>query len=294
MKHAVLGMGAIGGLMATALSSVGEEVTGVVRREKVAGFPRRISLEQPGGSVAGEVRAVATLDNSVDVLWIATKTYQLESALEHITTAPNAILPLLNGIDHVAALRARFGDDRVLPATIAVEAERAAEGRYVQRSALRLNLSAKAEPLLGAIVARLEERLGFSCKFFDNEQTLLWTKLCFLAPFALATSASGKDKGGIFADAAWKAKLYSAIEEASAVANASGAEVDAAKLQGIFENAPATMRSSMAKDLIAGRRLELDDIAGPIIRGGAEHNIPVPTILELANAVRVRSAAQHA
>jgi 2-dehydropantoate 2-reductase len=167
------------------------------------------------------------------VLWIATKTYQLETALQGVRSVPRCIVPLLNGVDHVQVLRAQFGGDRVLPATIAVEAEKIAPGRFVQRSPfVNLNLSSSGEPLLKAIVARLRD-LGFTCSFIPNEQTLLWRKLCFIGPFALVTSASGMDKGEIYADAERKGKLTSALAEACAVAKASGAEVDLSQLQAI-------------------------------------------------------------
>ena len=39
---------------------------------------------------------------------------------------------------------------------------------------------------------------------------------------------------------------------------------------------PDGMRSSMQKDRAAGRPLELDAIAGPILRGGREHDLPTP------------------
>jgi 2-dehydropantoate 2-reductase len=39
---------------------------------------------------------------------------------------------------------------------------------------------------------------------------------------------------------------------------------------------PDAMRSSMQKDRAAGRPLELDAIAGPILRGGRKHGIPTP------------------
>ena len=32
---------------------------------------------------------------------------------------------------------------------------------------------------------------GLSCEVQDDEVTMLWGKLCFLVPFALATTASG-------------------------------------------------------------------------------------------------------
>ena len=292
MKHAILGAGAIGGLIGTALASLGEDVTVVVRPEKLASYPANLMLERPSGSLTAPVKAVATPTESVDVLWIATKTYQLQTALETVQVLPGCVVPLLNGVDHIAFLRARFGRERVVPATIAVEAERIAPGRFIQRSPfVRLNLAASGEPLLGAIIGQLSN-LGFTCQFIQNEQTLVWGKLCFLAPLALVTSASGMNVGEILADAAWKQKLSSALAEACAVANASGAEIDARQLQATFDNAPPGMRSSMQKDLVAGRQLELDAIGGPIVRGGEHYGIDVSTTVELMAAIGSKTVAR--
>jgi 2-dehydropantoate 2-reductase len=293
MKHAILGAGAIGGLVGTVLSSLGEDVTVVVRPGALSSFPGDLLLERPSGSgsLTAPAKAVATLMEPVDVLWIATKTYQLETALEAVSALPGYAVPLLNGVDHIAVLRARFGHERVVPATIAVEAERIAPGRFIQRSPfVRFNLAASGEPLLGAIVARLRD-LQFTCQFIQNEQTLLWSKLCFLAPFALVTSASGMNVGEILADAAWKQKLNSAIAEACAVANASGAEIEASQLQAVFDGVPPGMRSSMQKDLAAGRQLELDAIGGPIVRGGERYRIDVSTTVNLMAAIRSKTIA---
>src|SRR5271166_737139 len=281
MKQAILGAGAIGGLIGTVLSSLGEDVTVVVRPEKFASYPANLTLERPTGVVIAPAKAVVALMEPVDVLWIATKTYQLQSALEAVQGSPRCVIPLLNGVDHVAVLRARFGRESVVPGTIAVEAERTAPGRFIQRSPfVRFNLAASGEPLLGAIVAQLRG-LGFVCQFIPNEQTLLWGKLCFLEPIALATSASGMTVGEVLADSGWKHKLSSAISEACAVANASGAEIAAAQIQALVESAPPGMRSSMQKDVAAGRPLELDDIAGPVARGGERHGIDVSTTKDL-------------
>jgi len=289
MKHAILGAGAVGGLVGAALASLGEDVTMIVRPEKLADYPGSLTLERPSGPITGPAKAIGTLTEPVDVLWIATRTFQLQAALESVKTTPRMVVPLLNGVDHVAVLRARFGRDAVFPATIAVEAECPAPGHFIQRSpGVRLNLTAGAEAQLGGIVAGLRE-IGFTCDFIANEQTLLWSKLCFLAPIALVTSASGRNKGEVFADPEWKAKLTSAVAEASAVAKASGADIEVAKLHALFDSFPPTLRSSMAKDVAAKRPLELDGIAGPIVRGGQHYGIPVPATVELMKKVQSSS-----
>ena len=289
MEHAVLGAGAIGGLVGTAVASLGESVTLLVRSERLPGYPANVSVERPSGAITAAAKVAVTLANPVDVLWIATKTYQLKMALQAVHSLPRCIVPLLNGVDHVAVLRAHFGHDRVLPATVAVEAERIAPGRFVQRSPfVNLNLAASGEQVLGGIVARLRD-LEFTCKFIQNEQTLLWSKLCFLGPFALVTSASGMNKGEIYADAEWKRKLISAIAEACAVAKASRAEVDAAQIQAITDGLPSSIRSSMQKDLASRRQLELDAIGGPIVRGGERYSIDVSTTATLIAVIHAKA-----
>lgn len=291
MKHAILGVGAIGGLMATGLDAVGEEVTLIVRASKIAEHPTQLTLEHQGGAVTASANIAARVADPVDVLWIATKTYQLEEALAAVGCVPRLVIPLLNGVDHVAVLRARYGHDRVVPATIAVEAERIAPGRFLQRSPVRLNLAASGEAMLRDCVEGLR-RLGWTCNFIANEPTLLWTKLCFLEPFALVTSASGKNNGEILADAEWKGRMDSAVREACAVATREGAQVDPDKWVPAFSGMPATMRASMAKDLDAGRKLELDGIAGPVLRGGMRYGIPTPATARLVAMIEEREGSR--
>jgi 2-dehydropantoate 2-reductase len=210
--------------------------------------------------------------------------------------AVGAIVPLLNGIDHLAVLRAKYVAERVIAATIAVETERVAPGHIVHRTPFaRLNVSSAGRPLLGAPVEALQ-KMGFECRFIDDEPTLMWGKLVFLAAFALTTTASGKTTGEILADAKWRQVGLSCIREASAVAVAEGAKIDAEAVIASVMKMPGNMRSSMQKDLERGNPPELDAIAGPILRGAARHGIEVPITKELVAAVegRVQSSVSGA
>jgi 2-dehydropantoate 2-reductase len=55
-------------------------------------------------------------------------------------------------------------------------------------------------------------------------------------------------------------------------------------------NMPGGMRSSMQKDLAAGRALELEAISGPILRLGREHGIPTPATEQLVRRVGAAQA----
>jgi 2-dehydropantoate 2-reductase len=293
IRHAILGAGGVGGLIGACLAHAGASVTLVVRREALAQYPRQLQLESAFGNFTVDV-AVAADVPAVDVLWITVKATQLESALTALKNpdAVQAIVPLLNGIDHVALLRGRYGSGRVIPATIAVETERVSPGHIVHRSPFaRLNVLSAGRALLGSTVDELQ-KIGFECRFIDDEPTLLWSKLVFLAPFALSTTASDKTTGEILADPNWGPLGLACLREACAVAVAEGAKVDAdAVIAGVMKM-PGNMRSSMQKDVEQHKTPELDAIAGPILRGSRKHGIEVPATKKLVAAVKERAGIE--
>jgi 2-dehydropantoate 2-reductase len=295
MKHAILGAGAVGGLVGAVLAHGGEDVSLIVRPETNTPYPGTLSLKRPSETIEAAVRTETPISDDTDVLWIAVKAYQLVEALRAVPPESKigTIIPLLNGIDHVDLLRSRFGHDRVVPATIAVESERLAPGQIVQRSPfVRLMLSMMGEERLASVADRLR-RGGFTCEFQADEKTMLWSKLAFLGPFALTGTASDMDKQGIFADAAWRARLESAVGEACTVAAADGAAVNREKILATLGSLPATMRSSMQKDVSAGRIPELDAIGGPIIRAGRTYGLDVPVTRELIARIQNRLSTLH-
>ena len=81
------------------------------------------------GEFVAHPRAVSRLQEPVDALIVATKASGLGSALERIAVEPRLVLPLLNGLDHLALLRERFAPDSVLAGAIRVEADRPAARR---------------------------------------------------------------------------------------------------------------------------------------------------------------------
>jgi 2-dehydropantoate 2-reductase len=290
LNHAILGAGGVGGLLGACLARAGASVTLVVRPEALANYPRQLHLESPFGAFSAEV-AIAAEVPPADVLWLTVKATQLSAALASITNpdAVGAIVPLLNGIDHVALLRAKYGKDRVIPGTFAGETERVSPGQIAHRTPFaRLNVLSSGRELLGATFDQLQQ-IGFECRFIDDEPTLMWGKLVFLAPFALSTTAADKTVGEILSNPQIRALAETCVRETCAVGVAEGARVSAEKVLSGVAMMPGTMRSSMQKDVERGNPPELDAIAGPILRGGSAHRIDVSATRELAAAVERRA-----
>lgn len=249
-------------------------------------YPDHVTAEGPFGTIRAPVSVAERLERPAGVVWIAVKATQLTASLLQIAEPELAgrIVPLLNGVEHVARLRDRLGHDRIVPATISVESERLAPGRVVVRSPfMRLRVAEPAGASVVSAIAALE-RYGFDCACIADEPTLLWGKLVLLAPIALATTAAEAPIGIVLADAAFHDPLQRCLHEACAVATAFGASVDAHAVLAAIHGLPAGLRSSMQKDRAAGRPLELDAIAGPIIRGGRRHGIATPATEQLVRA----------
>src|SRR5271169_4321919 len=114
MRHAILGAGGVGGLMGACLARSGALVTVVVRPESLAQYPEQLHLESAFGNFGVPVSRAAEVPPA-DVLWVAVKATQLDAALAAFTKPESvrAIVPLLNGIDHLALLREKYGAEKV-------------------------------------------------------------------------------------------------------------------------------------------------------------------------------------
>ncbi|HEV2945130.1 MAG TPA: 2-dehydropantoate 2-reductase [Solirubrobacteraceae bacterium] len=295
MSVAVLGPGGVGGLLAGALDRAGTDVVVVARdstAQVIAGRGLRVDSVSLGKFVA-HPRATERLQEPVEVLIVATKASGLQAALERIAVQPKLVLPLLNGLDHIAVLRERFGTDAVLAGTIRVEADRPEPGVIVHTSQFLLVEMASHDLTARAGMQSLEQALkaaGVSVRVQASEAQVMWSKLVRLNALACTTSAFDKLLGEIRSTPELRAALVGAIEEGCAVGQAEGAEdVDPQVALGELEKAHDTLGSSMQRDIAAGREPELDAIPGSVLRAAGRHDLQCPVIERLVAMIAARA-----
>jgi 2-dehydropantoate 2-reductase len=293
---AVLGAGGVGGFVAAALARSGADVVVVARPETAAALGQagfRVSSRALDEDFTASPRVTTKIGDPVDVLFVATKATGLPEALDRVTATPAVVVPLLNGLEHLEVLRARFGAERVAAAVIRIESDRPSAGVIAQTSpGVRVDM-ASAQPELAPLLqdaAALLRDAGLQARIGDSEAQVMWSKLARLCALALTTSASDRPIGYVRSDPRWRSALEGAVNETVAVANADGAGLQRSDTLAELDAAHAELGSSMQRDIAAGRATELDAIAGAVLRAAQRHGLRCPTVQWLAERVAVREA----
>lgn len=270
MTVAVLGPGAVGGALGVRMATGGERVVCVARPQAAAAIAEAgLTLVFDDDETCVRLEAVEALEEPVDLLLVTVKAPGLDDAIARIAAEPRVVLPLMNGLEHIDALRARF--DNVLAATIGkFEGYKESSTRVVQQTPGVVNVASDEAPgHLG--------RAGIATQVWSSEQDVLWEKLARQGPIALLTSVTGRTIGQLRPDP----RLRLTIEEACAVAAADGAATTFDEQWAVVESLPDWATSSTARDVAAGRPSELDAIAGAVVRAGRRLGVSTPTFEEL-------------
>nr|WP_204261165.1 2-dehydropantoate 2-reductase [Blastococcus saxobsidens] len=287
MRVAVLGPGGVGGLLAALLARDGHAVSclarpGTAQHLDRAGLAVRSDRY---GELTATVRGVERLDGPVDVLLVTTKATALDAALDRVPAdvLGNAVVvPLLNGVEHLALLRERYPAASVVAGTIRVFASRPGPGVIRHEGQLAaVQLAPGAERLAAALDAA-----GVDVTVRPDEAGLLWDKLCFLAPMALLTTRTRQPLGAV--REGHGEELTAVITEVAAVARAEGAASDPAATRDFAWSLPDGMRSSMERDAAEGNPTELEPIGGAVLRAADRHGVDVPVTRSIVEELRKR------
>jgi len=272
---AIVGVGAIGSVVAALLEQAGRHEVFLCVRRPLTG----LMVESPDGPV--RVRAAIVTDPgtapAVDWVIVATKAYDVPGAAKWLdrlraNNAPVAVLQ--NGVEH----RDRFAPfvplPSILPVIVDCPVERPAPDLVRQRGAMSLKAPTSAT---GQAFVELFTGTKAEAVVVDDFLCAAWTKLCFnsagVLP-ALLLQPAGVLRGQAVGEVASQI-----IRECIAVGRAEGARLEDALAETVlqrYRSSPADSINSLHADRLAGRPMELDARNGVIVRLGRKHGIPTP------------------
>jgi 2-dehydropantoate 2-reductase len=290
MKLLVLGAGAIGGYFGGRLAQAGADVTFLVREKRreqlrAAG----LVIESPLGSARLDVRTVtaAELAPGHDLVLLTCKAYDLDAAMDAIAPAMDgkcAVVPLLNGVEHLERLDARFGRAAVMGGTCQINVSLGRDGVVHHLDALARVLFGERDrsvtPRAQALADALD-RTGVEWKVSDDIEQDLWEKIVFLSALAATNCLFRANVGEIVAAPGGTEAILSALEANIAIATRAGHAPRAPAIAFARERltTPGGKQSaSMLRDLEAGGRVESEQIVGFMLRKAREHGVDNPVL----------------
>jgi 2-dehydropantoate 2-reductase len=274
---AILGPGAVGGVLAAGFAEAGADVLCIARPDTAAVIRSRgLALRQGDKEHVVRPRVETELREPVELLLVTVKAPALDAALERVHAAPRYAVPLLNGIEHMDTLRERLPDTEVVGASIGrIEAWLDEPGVVVQPSPSVVMTVAANAPV------ELLRSSGVDVRVNGSAEEVLWEKLARQAATAVVTSIAQRPVGELRTDPEWGPRFREAVAEACRVAAADGVALSADAEWEIIEAMPPLLTSSTARDIAAGIPSELDAITGAAVRAGQRLGVETPVLTEL-------------
>jgi 2-dehydropantoate 2-reductase len=296
---AVVGPGAIGGLLAASLRRAGRRVILVPRDARTAGELRRdgFAITGPSGRTRSFPRWEASAPRlqkgtPLDCVLLCVKAPALPEALRRLRGAVppgTPVVCLLNGVGHDRPLRAAFGGRAVLGSCYIASTRTGPRAlRHWGGSRIVLARTPRNAPAAEA-AADILRSAGWDVRLYADEARLLWTKLVYNAAINPLGALLRKTNGEVAAHPAMRQLLRAVSREAIAVARAGGRPPAVPGLEGrILRDCLLVpgQRSSMAQDMAAGRPTEADAILKPLILSGRRTGTPTPLLTPLYRMVK--------
>jgi 2-dehydropantoate 2-reductase len=221
-----------------------------------------------------------------DVVLLCVKGYDLDAAAYQIAghcRADTWVVPLLNGVDVAERVR------RAAPACIICPAC-ALVGTHLERPGLVEQVGEPGRLFLGAdagrsgsppgALLRLLEASSVDHRWFDDPRPAIWEKFLFISAFGLVTATSGKTVGEVLADDGAMRDVSGVMTEVLEIAAREGVDMPPDARAAALAKArafPLATKTSLQRDVEAGRRHEGDLLGGAVLRLGERHGVDTPT-----------------
>lgn len=289
MRIAVVGTGGIGAPLGASLAIAGHDVVFVARGAHLAAM-RENGLRVEGDRGETLVRPVQATDDPaaigpVDLVLFCVKLWDVETTGEQIRPmigAETVAIPLQNGVDASERLQPILGSEHVVGGVALVTGSIVAPG--VIRQFGKHHRMTFGE-LDGRVTPRMEkvrdvcQGAGIDGVLSDKIQRARWEKFIVLVAASGLCALTRRPIGDLRDDPEIAPLIEDAMQEVVDVGRACGIQLPPDVLdpaRAFIRDVPPNLTPSMAVDLRAGNRLELQWLAGRVVQLGVAHGVPTP------------------
>lgn len=288
---ALIGAGAIGLSIASALARTGRPITVCGGSTPID----HITITEDDARERWNVDHVSDPQDIADhpTTIVAVKAHHIDAIapwLQSVARNDSTVLVAQNGIELRERLSAHVGPAQIVPGVVYLNAERTAPGQVTLRRVGDLDLAVPDDPQSTALATELNNgRLRTSTE--SDWTTVAWAKLLTNITANPVTALTGR-RADVMRDPAITLLAQQIMSEALIVGRAEGAALTdehAKQAMNWLHSVPAGATTSMRQDRLAGRPLEFDALTGAVVRAAARHRIDVPVntmVLALLSAIK--------
>ncbi len=221
----------------------------------------------------------------VDVVLFAVKLWDTETAGEQtrpLVGSDTRVITVQNGVDSVERLVPILGENAVIGGTTYVVATITRPGVIRHTGTIARIRCGRLDRRPDAVLASYIKQItaaNIDITLADHIRLDIWKKFVLLSGTSGITATTRQPIGVIRDDEDMRALFYKLMQETIAVGRAAGIEFSLdfqAELDRFVTGFHPMMKASMANDLDAGNRLELDWLAGRIVALGRKYGVPTP------------------
>jgi 2-dehydropantoate 2-reductase len=289
MRVAIFGAGGVGAYFGARLAEGGAELAVVARGAHLDAI-RADGLRVD--SVLGDLHvrpAVASNDpvdiGRVDVVLLGVKTWQVAAVaplLAPLLGAETIVVPLQNGVETVEQLVPVIGAEHVAGGVCSGFCFIADPGHvrhiggatFIKFGELDGRRSRRVEALRDAFIrARVDAEVPADIR------AVLWEKFLLVVPFGGLGAVTRAPIGVLVNEPRTRALLAQGMREIEALARALGVRLASdivGRTLGVLDAVTPSGTSSLQRDIAAGKRSELDEWTGAVVRLGRHAGVPTP------------------
>lgn len=275
-KVSVVGPGALGCLFAQRLHQAGHTVTLVDHRGDRAERLRAsgITVQSGGDSKTAKVKVTDSVPQRQELVLVLCKAHRTH-ALRLPANTP--VLTLQNGLGNAEKLCDLVGSAQVLAGTTSEASTLLEEGvvRHVAAGKTSFGSWTTCDPEPAADILR---QAGFEVDLTNSPGQAIWEKVAISNGINPVTALLGVPNGALLQAKESRQLIRDLVVEASKIAALEGYRFSYSLVERAEEVCRDTAEniSSMAQDIRAGRRTEIEEISGEIIRRGEHLLLPCP------------------
>ena len=303
LKILIVGAGAVGGYFGARLAAAGRDVTFLVRPNRAAALRAQgLQVKSPLGDLTLQPKLVIAEDLSgpFQLIFLSVKAYALEAAMKDFAPAvgPNSlILPVLNGMAHMARLEARFGRDALIGGAcrIAVTLQDVVIRQLMPLQQIGYGELDGAESERVRAVDAAMQGVGFDASISSTILPDMWEKWVQLASLGGANCLLRGSIGEIVAAPGGQATALAILQEAADVARSCGyppSDRFMSTATTSLTQPGSPLASSMYRDLKGGAAVEVDAILQDIVDRGHANGVNTPLLRAAAAQLHLYQAAR--